>query len=98
LRQIRSQGFFFEAGLQGVGLQEKDERAFRKKTMDRQLDTWRREKGERRWLSLLVDAMEQAARPEVRARVPEAVILNALRVQLTRPPACYSYVASGTRH
>jgi hypothetical protein len=66
--------------------------------MDRRLNTWRREGDDRRWLALLVDAMEEAARPEVRALVPEAAILNALRAQLARPAACYAYVPSGTRH
>ena len=66
--------------------------------MDRRLNTWRREGDERRWLSLLVDAMEEAARPEVRAIVPEAAVLNALRAQLARPAACYAYAPSGTRH
>jgi hypothetical protein len=66
--------------------------------MDRQLNTWRKEEGGRRWLSLLVDAMEEAACPEVRAIVPEAAILNALRAQLARPAACYAYAPSGTRH
>lgn len=66
--------------------------------MDRRLGTWRKEEGERRWLSLLVDAMEDAARPEVRALAPEAAILNLLRAQLARPPVRYDYVPSGTRH
>jgi hypothetical protein len=66
--------------------------------MDRRLNTWRQGEGERRWLSLLVDAMEEAARPEVRARAPEAAILNALRAQLAQPAASYAYIPSGTRH
>jgi hypothetical protein len=66
--------------------------------MDLRLGTWRKGEGERRWLSLLVDAMEDAARPEVRAVAPEAAVLNALHVQLARPPARYDYVPSGTRH
>jgi hypothetical protein len=66
--------------------------------MDRRLSTWRKGESDRRWLSLLVEAMEEAARPEVRAIVPEAAILSALRAQLARPPARYDYVPSGTHH
>jgi hypothetical protein len=66
--------------------------------MDHRLGTWRKAEGERRWLVLLVEAMEEAARPEVRALAPEVAILNALRAQLARPPARYDHVPSGTRH
>ena len=64
----------------------------------RLISTWRKGDSEGRWLSLLIDAMEEAARPEVRAIAPEAAILSALRAQLARPPARYDHVPSGTRH
>jgi hypothetical protein len=34
--------------------------------MGQRLTTWRSGSGDRLWLSLLIDAMEEAARPEVR--------------------------------
>jgi hypothetical protein len=57
--------------------------------MGQRLTTWQSGGGERLWLSLLVDAMEEAARPEVRALPCEAVILQALRAQLAQPVARY---------
>jgi len=62
--------------------------------MDKRLDTWRNGSGERRWLSLLIDAMEQAAQPEVLKVPVEAAILKALRAQLARPVAHYPYAPS----
>ena len=53
--------------------------------MGRRLKTWQGEGGERLWLSLLVDAMEQAARPEIRSQPVEGAILSALRAQLAQP-------------
>jgi hypothetical protein len=35
--------------------------------MGQQLQSWRSGNGERAWLSMLVDTMEQVARPEIRA-------------------------------
>jgi hypothetical protein len=65
--------------------------------MGQRLDTWQNG-GDRRWLSLLVDAMEEAARPDVRSRPCEAVILKALRAQLARPATGSLYVSSVVRH
>jgi hypothetical protein len=53
--------------------------------MGQRLDTWQHRGSDRRWLALLVDAMEQASRPEIRAVPCEAAILQALRAQLARP-------------
>jgi len=53
--------------------------------MGQRLETWQGEGGERLWLSLLVDAMEQAARPEIRSQPVEGAILSALRAQLAQP-------------
>lgn len=66
--------------------------------MGQRIDRWQRADGDRRWLVLLIDAMEDAARPEVRAQPVEREILNALRAQLTRPAARYVYAASAVRH
>jgi hypothetical protein len=59
--------------------------------MGQRLDIWRHGGGERRWLSLLVDAMEQASRPEVRAVPCDAAILQALRAQLAHPATARTY-------
>jgi hypothetical protein len=53
--------------------------------MDRRTEPWRYGSGDRRWLALLVDAMERAARPEIRAVPCEPAILEALRAQLAQP-------------
>jgi hypothetical protein len=67
------------------------------RTMGQRLDRWQNG-GDRRWLALLVDAMEEAARPEVRSVPCEAAVLKALRAQLARPALGYLQVASQARH
>jgi len=62
--------------------------------MGQRLKIWQGESGERLWLSRLIDAMEEAARPEVRAKPCEAAILSALRAQLAQPALRRSYTAS----
>ena len=59
--------------------------------MGQRLDTRQHESSDRRWLARLVDAMEQASRPEVRAVPCEAAILQALRAQLARPVRISTY-------
>jgi len=66
--------------------------------MGQRLAPWQSGSGDRQWLSLLIDAMEEAARPEVRSQPCETAILQALRAQLARPVARYGYSASGLRH
>jgi hypothetical protein len=66
--------------------------------MGQRLDIWQRGSGDRRWLSLLIDAMEEAARPEIRSQPVAAEILSALRAQLARPAARYAYTPSAVRH
>jgi len=66
--------------------------------MGQRLDIWQGGSSDRRWLSLLIDAMEEAARPEIRSQPVEAEILSALRAQLARPAARYVYVPSAVRH
>jgi hypothetical protein len=53
--------------------------------MGQQLHEWRSGDGEKLWLSMLIDTMEEVARPEIRAIPCEASILTALRAQLARP-------------
>jgi len=66
--------------------------------MGQRLDIWQGGSGDRRWLSLLIDAMEEAALPEIRSQPVEAEILSALRAQLARPAARYVYAPSAVRH
>jgi hypothetical protein len=66
--------------------------------LDIRQGTWQRRSSDRRWLALLVDAMEEAARPEIRSQPVEGEVLAALRAQLARPAARYAYVPSAVRH
>jgi hypothetical protein len=62
--------------------------------MSRQLQTWRSDDGQRLWLSMLVDAMEDAARPEIRSIPCDREILAAVSAQLARPASPYAHSAS----
>ena len=53
--------------------------------MDRQIQGWRSARGQRLWLSMLVDTMEEISRPERRAEPCDGELLAALRAQLARP-------------
>ena len=53
--------------------------------MGQQLQIWRSESGDRLWLSMLIEAMEEASRPESRAVPCDPYVLAALRAQLARP-------------
>jgi hypothetical protein len=68
--------------------------------MDQRKFTWRGGEDRQLWLSMLVDAMEEAARPEVRARPCSAAVLSGLRAQLAQPVSHYPFGASafGRRH
>jgi hypothetical protein len=57
-----------------------------------QFQAWRSGVGEKQWLSLLVDTMEEVSRPESRAMPCDPSILTALRAQLARP--AYAHFAS----
>jgi hypothetical protein len=57
--------------------------------MGHQLQTWRSGNGEKPWLSMLVDAMQEVSRPELRALPCHPSILIALRAQLARPASPY---------
>jgi len=43
---------------------------------------------------MLIDTMEEIARPDVRARPNDQSLLAAVRAQLARPATAYSYGAS----
>jgi hypothetical protein len=66
--------------------------------MGQRLAPWQSGGGDRQWLSLLIDAMEEAARPEVRSQPCEDAILQALRAQLARSVMRYDCSASAVRH
>ena len=63
------------------------------RTMAQQLRTWRSEGGDRRWLVALVDAMEDAARPEPR-RPFEPTLIAAVSAHLARPTSVPAYYGS----
>ena len=56
-----------------------------------QVRAWRSGEGERRWLSMLIGAMERVASPEFRATPCDPKVISALRVQLARPASPYPY-------
>jgi hypothetical protein len=47
-------------------------------------------RGERQWLSMLIDTMEKIARPDVRALPSDKLVLVAVRARLARPASSYS--------
>ena len=53
--------------------------------MGQRLNISRSEDGDRRWLSMLIDAMEEVSRPERRAVPCDPFVLAAVRAQLARP-------------
>jgi hypothetical protein len=57
-------------------------------------NAWRSGKGERLWLSMLIDTMEQVARPELRAMPCDPTVLAALTVQLAQPASPCLHCAS----
>jgi hypothetical protein len=61
------------------------------------LQSWRSGKGERQWLSRLIETMEQIARPDIQSRPVDRLVLAKVRAQLGRP-ASYPYAAIGRRH
>ena len=57
--------------------------------------SWRSGNGERRWLSMLVGAMEEFSRPDIRALPCHPSLLVAARAQLARPVSPGALGASG---
>ena len=53
--------------------------------MGQQIQGWRSANGQRLWLSMLIDAMEQISRPELRAVPCDDQLLATVRAQLARP-------------
>ena len=56
--------------------------------------SWKSGDGQKLWLSMLVKAMEEASRPEIRKIPCDPKVLIALRAQLARPASPYPYAAS----
>jgi hypothetical protein len=74
-QEIRERVLGFRVG-KGCGIKDK---------VMGQLRTWRSGGDQRAWLSMLIDTMEQVARPETRAVPCDINLLAALRAQLARP-------------
>jgi hypothetical protein len=66
----------------------------KEQVMGQQLQPWRSENGQTRWLSMLIDAMERVSRPEFRAVPCDLSVLAAVRAQLARPASPYVHGAS----
>ena len=62
--------------------------------MEQRKGMWRGGEDRQLWLSTLVDAMEQAACPEVRAKPCPPAVLLGLRAQLAQPVSHYPFAAS----
>jgi len=61
----------------------------------RRLEDWRPDVGEKLWLSMLIDAMEEVSVADCRAVPCDPSVLAALGAQLARPASPYPYGASG---
>ncbi len=62
--------------------------------MQQQKAIWHGGEDRQLWLSMLVAAMEEAARPEVRAKRCPPAVLRGLRAQLAQPVSHYPFAAS----
>jgi len=63
-------------------------------TMGQQLQTWQSKGGDRLWLSMLIDAMEEVSRPETRLNPCDPFVLAAVRAQLSRPASGFAHCGS----
>jgi len=62
--------------------------------MGQQLQPWRSGSSEKLWLSMLIDTMEEASRPEIRAIRCDISLLAAVKAQLARPASPRGYYGS----
>jgi len=62
--------------------------------MGHQLQSWRGGGGQKSWLSMLVEAMEEISRPDFHALPVDASVLAAVSAQLARPASPYPYCGS----
>jgi len=65
--------------------------------MSQQLPSWRTEKGQTLWLSMLIEAMEKLSRPEWRARPVDRLERIALCSRLAQPAMAHPAYASRSR-
>lgn len=68
--------------------------------MGQQLQRWRSAGGQKLWLSMLIDNMEQVSRSESRGQPCDRSVVAAVFAQLSRPAASYAHQGSrfGLRH
>lgn len=57
--------------------------------MGQSIQAWKSGTGERLWLSMLIDALEQTARPELRSTACDGVGLARFRAQLALPASVH---------
>ncbi len=62
--------------------------------MGQRMAIWRGGEDRQLWLSMLVDAMEEVSRPDVRAKPCAPEILAGLRAQLAQPVSHHPFAAS----
>jgi len=62
--------------------------------MGQQLQSWRGGDGQKSWLSMLVEVMEEISRPEFRALPIDPSVIAAVSAQLARPASPYPYCGS----
>jgi hypothetical protein len=70
------------------------EQAMRQRLQTWRPGAWRSGEGPELWLSMLVAAMEEVSRPEIRKIPCDPKVLIALRAQLARPASPYPYGVS----
>ena len=58
--------------------------------MGQQIQGWRSASGQRLWLSMLIGAMEEISRPELRAVACDDGLLAEVRAQLARPSSAHA--------
>ena len=63
--------------------------------MGQQIQQWRSAGGEKLWLSMLIDTMEEVSRSELRSQPCDRSVVAAVYAQLSRPAAPYAHQGSG---
>ena len=63
--------------------------------MGQQLQQWQSAGGEKLWLSMLIDTMEEVSRSELRSQPCDRLVVAAVYAQLSRPAAPYAHQGSG---
>lgn len=62
--------------------------------MGQQLQSWQSGDGEKLWLSMLIDTMEEVSRPEIRCLPCDRFILASVYAHLARPASACPHGAS----